>query len=165
MKKYILLISFANIIYAGNYIDSISLSIGKSKESIKIYRLSAKKEFKAKWFQSSYGYISGYYESSFNYFNGKNSIYGFSISPVFAYYFNTKLNPFIEAGIGASYFNKKHINSRDLSTNFLFENRIGVGARYKNLEFSFRFMHYSNGGIKKPNDGIDIWIGAVSYRF
>jgi lipid A 3-O-deacylase len=172
MKKIILATTLIGLISANNinsnsYVDAASISIGESRDGIKIYRLSLRKDFKSKWLENKTGYLSGYYEGSLNYFKGKkNKIYGVALSPVFAYYLDAgDFKPFVEASIGFSYFNKHHIDNRNLSTNFLFEDRIGVGARYKNLEFSFRFMHYSNGSIKAPNDGIDIWIGAVSYKF
>jgi len=172
MKKLILATALFALLNASSnveskYVDSASISIGESRDGIKIYRLSLRKDFNSRWLESSVGYLSGYYEGSFNYFKGKhNNIYGVALSPVFAYYFNFgDFKPFVEAGIGVSYFNKHQIDNRNLATNFLFEDRIGVGARYNNLEFSFRFMHYSNGSIKAPNDGIDIWIGAISYKF
>jgi len=151
-----------------SFVDAATLSIGESRDGIKIYRLGLRKDFSSKWLESKVGYLSGYYEGSINYWKGESGDknYGIALSPVFAYYLDAgDFKPFVEFGIGVSLFKEKVIDGRNLSTNFLFEDRIGVGARYKNLEFSFRFMHYSNASIKAPNDGIDIWIGAVSYKF
>jgi len=150
-----------------NYVDGVTLSIGESRDGIKIYRLGLRKDFDSKWAQSSIGYFSGYYELSLNHFKGKYSKnYGIALSPVFGYYFDFgEFKPYIEAGIGASLFSKTKIDGRNLATNFLFEDRIGIGARVKNFDFSFRFMHYSNASIKAPNDGIDIWIGSIAYKW
>ena len=68
-------------------------------------------------------------------------------------------------GIGLSLWTDTRMGNRDLSTNFLFEDRIGAGVRIGNWDLNFRYMHYSNASIKKPNDGIDIFIGSISYRF
>ena len=149
-------------------IDGVTISVGESRDNIKIYRVGLRKDFKSRWLRSRIGYLSGYYEASLNYWDGKSgdNNFGVAFSPVFAYYLEfNDFKPFIEVGIGASYFKESKIDGRDLSTNFLFEDRIGLGARYKNFEISFRFMHYSNASIKEPNDGIDIWIGALSYKF
>jgi lipid A 3-O-deacylase len=103
-----------------------------------------------------------------NYWNGKNNEnFGIACSPVFTYCFTTfeTFTPYLEAGIGISIFNKTKIDSRDLTTNFLFENRIGTGIKMGNWDLSFRYMHYSNASIKKPNDGIDIFIGSLSWKF
>jgi len=175
MKKIALAAVLACSIHANDladnsssFIDGATISIGESRDGIKIYRMGLRKDFSSKWVQSSFGYLSGYWEGSLNYWKGKSGDknYGVAVSPVFAYYIDLgEFKPFIEAGIGASIFNKTQIDNRNMSTNFLFEDRIGVGFRYKNFDFSFRYMHYSNASIKAPNDGIDIWIGSISYKF
>jgi lipid A 3-O-deacylase len=33
------------------------------------------------------------------------------------------------------------------------------------LDIKFGYMHYSNADLASPNDGIDIWIGTVGWRF
>lgn len=174
MKKIILasctLASCLTLSYAeglDNYVDGVTFSIGQSKDKIDIYRIGLRKDFDSKWGKNKIGYFSGYYELSANYWNWKNeSNFGLALSPVFAYYVNVgDFKPYIEAGIGLSYWSKTHIKTRNMSTHFHFEDRIGAGIRYKNLDFSFRYMHYSNAGIKHPNMGIDIFIGSISYKF
>ena len=173
---WVLLFSSFYFLYAGSienkgsYVDAATLSLGESRDGIKIYRLGLRKDFNSRWLESSVGYLSGYYELSVNYWKGKSSNnknnYGIALSPVFNYYFNMgEIKPYLEAGIGVSLFKNKMIDGRNLATNFLFEDRIGVGARVGNFDFSFRFMHYSNASIKAPNMGIDIWIGSISYKF
>ncbi len=154
-----------------SYIDGVTLSIGRSRDKIDIYRIGVRKDFKSRWLESKAGYLSGYYELTFNYWKGKSSNhkenYGIALSPVFNYYFNLSDNvkPYLEAGIGVSLFNHTWIDNRNMSTNFLFEDRLGAGVRVGKFDFSFRYMHYSNASIKAPNDGIDIWIGSISYKF
>jgi len=150
------------------FIDSIGFSYGQSKDNIDIYRFTLRRDFKSRWFKSSSGYLSGYYEGSLNYWNGRGDTnLGIALSPVFAYYFNLsqEFKPYIEAGIGASLWSNTKMGPRDLTTSFLFEDRIGVGFRFKKIDLSFRYMHYSNGSIKQPNDGIDIFIASINYRF
>ena len=164
------LLSANSIEKKSGYVDAITLSLGESRDGIKIYRLGLRKDFNSSWLESKVGYLSGYYELSLNYWKGKSSNhkdnYGIALSPVFNYYFNMgEIKPYLEAGIGVSAYKNKWIDDRNLSTNFLFEDRLGVGARVGNLDFSFRFMHYSNASVKAPNMGIDIWIGSISYKF
>ncbi len=151
-----------------HWIDAVSFSYGQSKDKIDIYRLGLQRDFESRWFESSVGYLSGYYELSLNYWNGRgDENYGVALSPVFAYYFNASENfhPYLEAGIGASLFSRTRMGPRNLSTNFLFEDRAGIGIRAGNWDLTFRYMHYSNASIKQPNDGIDIFLGSVAYRF
>ena len=163
-------VSSANAGDLSSYVDGVTASYGKSHDGIKIYRIGLRKDFDSKWAKSSVGYFSGYYELSFNYWKGKTNHnktnYGIALSPVFGYYFDFgEVKPYVEAGIGVSLFKNTFIDNRNMATNFLFEDRIGVGVRVNNFDFSFRYMHYSNASIKAPNDGIDIFIGSISYKF
>ena len=151
-----------------SWIDAVTVGYGQSKDNIDIYRIGLRKDFSSRWFESSVGYLSGYWEGSLNYWNGRgDENFGIAFSPVFAYYFNAteSVKPYIEGGIGASLWSRTTMGPRDLSTNFLFEDRIGTGVRFGDWDLSLRYMHYSNASIKKPNDGIDIFIGSVSYKF
>jgi len=151
-----------------SWVDELGISYGQSKDNIDIYRLTLRKDFERRWWETDTGYLSGYWEASLNYWNGYGDHnYGIALSPVFAYYFNASetVRPYLEAGIGASLWSKTRMGPRNLSTSFLFEDRVGAGIRIGNWDLSLRYMHYSNASIKKPNDGIDILIGSVSYRF
>ncbi len=151
-------------------LDRISLGIGKSRDSINIYRLGFQQEFGSHWFESKTGHLSGYHEASLSCWqHERESIQQVAYSPVFTYDFaglGSRVLPYLEAGIGIGYLSKKTINGRDLSTRFQFEDRIGIGVKIgkeKRHDLSFRYMHYSNASIKQPNDGIDIFI--FSYTF
>lgn len=152
-------------------LERISLGIGKSKDSVNIYRLGFQKQFGSKWVESKMGYFSGYHEISLNYWEHKTeSIKGIAYSPVFIYEFAGLSNIFscLEAGIGISYLSEKTIGGRDLSSHFQFEDRVGIGAKIgkqKTHDLNLRYMHYSNAGIKQPNEGIDIFIFSYTYSF
>jgi len=149
-------------------VDAVTISYGQSKDNIDIYRIGLRKDFSTRWFEKDIGYLSGYWEGSLNYWNGYgDENFGVALSPVFVYYFNYSetIHPYLEGGIGVSLFSGTEMGPRDLSTNFLFEDRLGTGIRVNDWDFSFRYMHYSNASIKAPNDGIDIFIGSVSYKF
>ncbi len=154
---------------AGSSGYGVSLGYGQSKDDIDIYRIGLKKDFVSQWFTSATGYVSGYFEFSYNLWNGpEDEIKAVALSPVFVYYFdkgNQTMRPYIEGGVGLAYINETRIQGRDMSTNFQFEDRIGVGVRMKSFDLNFRYMHYSNASIKAPNDGIDIWIGSLSWFF
>ncbi len=160
--------SAASIVEKQSWVDAVTINYGQSKDDIDIYRLGLRKDFSSRWFESSVGCLSGYWEGSLNYWNGYGvDNFGVALSPVFAYYFNVseKVHPYLEGGIGASLFSKTEMGPRDLSTHYLFEDRFGGGLRVGRWDFGFRYMHYSNASIKKPNDGIDIFIGSISYKF
>ncbi|MCG8550122.1 MAG: acyloxyacyl hydrolase [Desulfobacterales bacterium] len=147
----------------------VSLGYGQSNDNIDVYRAGLLKQWDVKWFESKIGYIDGYFELSYSRWeNGGDDVNAAALSPVFQYVFHTgnaAWYPYIEAGIGVAYLDDYTINNRDLSSNFLFEDRIGVGVRIKNIDINFRYMHYSNAGLKEPNDGIDILLGTLAWYF
>ncbi len=180
MKNIVLLtlslVLFCSSAAAGQSGYEFSLGYGQDNSKIDIYRVGVKKEFTQKWKESASGYFSGYFELSCNRweYDGK-SINGIAFSPVFAYYFlnqsknlepeSVRIQPYIEGGIGAAYIDDYHIAGRNLSTNFQFEDRIGIGVKIRRFDLNFRYMHYSNASTKQPNDGIDIFIFTTSVKF
>jgi lipid A 3-O-deacylase len=165
----LLLVLFSNT--ESHALERISLGVGKSKESVKVCRLGLQRLFGSRWVESKTGYFSGYHELSLNYWEHEDeSITGVAYSPVFTYGVAGLDNmfPYLEAGIGISYLSEKTIDGRDLSSQFQFEDRIGIGTRIgkqRAHDLSLRYMHYSNAGIKQPNEGIEIFILLYSYLF
>ncbi len=142
---------------------------GRSRDKIDVYRIGVRYYFSdwlhQKGLSDSFG---GYFEGSLNYWNGKkDNIFAVAISPVFYYQFNPKgyVRPYIEGGIGATYISKTKIDNRNLSIHFQFEDRIGIGVKVGDFDFHIRYMHYSNANLKKPNNGIDIYMVGISYSF
>lgn len=162
-----ILISTCAMAESGGY--GISFGYGEADPDIDVYRLGLKKDFRSKWLETGVGYLSGYFELSYNRWEHESrDINGVALSPVFAYYFGNEsslIRPYIEGGIGVTYIDEYHIADRDLSTNFQFEDRIGVGARIGFFDICARYMHYSNASIEEPNHGIDIWILTTSIQF
>ena len=173
MKKALILFACL-MIFASNAMaqDSgfgLSLGYGQSTDSIDIYRVGLMKKWDVKWLKNSTGYVDGYFELSYNHWDySDKKINAVALSPVFQYAFNPSGStwyPYIEGGIGVAYLDEYFIKDRNLSSNLQFEDRIGVGFRFDNLDLNFRYMHYSNASLKQPNDGIDIWIGTLAWFF
>lgn len=155
---------------AGPYGYGISFGYGEADPDINIYRVGLKKFFLLNWLKTNAGQLSGYFELSFNHWEHNNNDYinSVSFSPVFAYFFGDESNlirPYIEGGIGLAYIDEYHISDRNLSTNFQFEDRIGIGVRIRFFDLNFRYMHYSNCSIKDPNNGIDNFIFTTAIQF
>ncbi len=147
----------------------LSLGYGQSEDNIDIYRLGLMKKWNAKWLKNRTGYVDGYFELSYNRWDDNDKkINAVALSPVFQYAFNPNGNtwyPYIEGGIGVAYLDEYFIDERNLSSNLQFEDRIGVGFRFDNLDINARYMHYSNASLKQPNKGIDIFIGTLAWYF
>ena len=75
------------------------------------------------------------------------------------------VRPFLEAGLGFDLLSHVHIADRNMATAYNFGSQAAVGATFGDngrYEISALIHHTSNGGIKKPNDGLTY--GAVRFR-
>lgn len=62
----------------------------------------------------------------------------------------------IEAGIGVAAFSGTRVGDQNLGSSLNFEDRIGAGLKFANGQsVGVRAIHYSNAGLKQPNDGIE----------
>jgi lipid A 3-O-deacylase len=166
---------FLLIVFSGSgahALDGISLGLGKSRDSINISRLGFQRQFGASWLKSKIGHLSGYHEFSLGHWEYESeSVTQIAYSPVFFFQFagpGKSVLAYLEGGIGVGYLSEKTIKDRDLSSHFQFEDRIGAGVKIGGQhehDLNFRYMHYSNAGIKQPNEGIDIFIFSYTYHF
>ncbi len=144
----------------------LTLAVGRTGESTNTYRLGAQFDFNRSWFQSSVGRLTGYWDAGYTYWEGDetSSNHSLSLAPVFVYEFgNGSVKPYLEAGIGIAAFENTEIENNDLGSSFQFEDRLGAGLRFAGgHEVGFRAIHYSNAGLKNPNDGTESY--ALHYR-
>ena len=143
----------------------LSMDIGQTGDSTMTYRLGTQFDFNRSWFNTSVGHVTGYWDAAYTYWDGDDtaSNHSLSLSPVFVYEFHGQtVKPYIEAGIGISAFSSTELESNKLGSSFQFEDRIGFGLRFNDQEIGVRAMHYSNAGIKEPNDGVESY--TLHYR-
>ena len=144
----------------------LTAELGHTEESTTTLRLGLRKAFQASWWQSDIGHLTGYWDTGYTYWEGdkESNNHSLSFSPVFVYEFSAeRVKPYLEAGIGVAAFRHTRVEERNLSTVFQFEDRLGVGLRYRNQVLGLRAVHYSNAGIKRPNDGINLY--TLQYSF
>ncbi|WP_407315065.1 acyloxyacyl hydrolase [Pseudomonas sp. nanlin1] len=144
----------------------VSLSVGQTGDSTMVYRLGLQSNWDKSWMQTSVGRVTGYWDGAYTYWDGDttSSNHSLSFSPVFVYEFaGGSVKPFIEAGIGVAAFAHTQLESNNLGSSFNFEDRLGFGLRFAGgHELSVRAIHYSNAGIKQPNDGVESY--SLNYR-
>jgi len=117
----------------------VSGAVGATGQGDMTYRIGLAFDWDKKWLESSTGYVSGYWDAAYTYeFSG------------FTY------TPYIEAGIGLAAFSKTDVGNQRMGSAVNFEDRIGFGLKLPGEQkVGIRAMHYSNAGIKQPNDGIE----------
>jgi len=74
-------------------------------------------------------------------------------------------NSFVDVGIGVSFHNNDSMYGSDMGSTYHFESRIGLGYERETYRSILNFFHYSNGGIKGENHGVDIIMLSVSKFF
>lgn len=102
-----------------------------------------------------FGSLSIQMEGSASFWNSSTgNMVQLSAVPIFHYPLTSKI--VAEAGIGVSYFSKTQFAGSDISTHFQFADHIGVFYRFApDGSIGIRASHFSNGGIKKPNPGLN----------
>jgi lipid A 3-O-deacylase len=79
-----------------------------------------------------------------------------------------EFTPYLEASVGLNLLSQTRINeSRQFSTAFQFGEFLGLGATFgekRRYDVALRVEHVSNGGIKKPNDGLTYGALVFQYR-
>lgn len=155
----------------GAYAWDITASGGATGQGQATVRLGVSQQWNQQWFDSSVGHLTGYWDLAYTYWaSGKNSNdeHSISISPVLVYEFKTQgaIKPFIELGIGLAGFTGTRVGDKKLGSAFNFEDRIGVGLNiYDTHRVGLRAIHYSNAGLKKPNNGIESYSLYYSMQF
>jgi lipid A 3-O-deacylase len=92
------------------------------------------------------------------------SVWQFSLVPMLRWHFAD--NYYAEAGIGPSIFTHATIAGEEISSAFQFSNHIGVGAYLSDhSRIGARFSHFSNGGLKRPNPGLNVVQILYTYQF
>lgn len=156
-------------------IDSAYGEFG-SGSKIKMVRAGVTSDWNQQWFKSNGTHLGGYWDASFGAWRGNqaNNIPGnhqnlvdIGFTPVFRFQSDSKKGFYVEGGIGVHLLSKTYNNNDDrLSTAFQFGDHVGVGYVFDNKwEVSAKVQHFSNGGIKKPNSGVDYFVVKAAYHF
>lgn len=165
--------SFAADEFGG--LDSVAIE-GGGGEHVQVVRWSAQKNWNKNWFATSGYHLSGYWDANVAYWranrwddiqDNRKNLAVIGVTPVFRWEADDKRGFYGEAGIGASVFSSVYTNThRQLSTAFEFADHIGVGYVFANKwDVGVRLQHYSNGGIKHPNGGVNLALVRVAYGF
>lgn len=144
----------------------LSAAAGATDDGSMVYRVGGQLPFSNSWWRSDTGHLSGYWDAGYTYWssgNDSDANGSLSFTPVFVYEFaGQTVRPIIEAGIGIAAFADTEVDGNDLGSALQFEDRIGLGLRFSGQEVGVRAMHYSNAGLKTPNDGVESY--SLYYR-
>jgi hypothetical protein len=156
-------------------IDSVSVDVGAG-EHVQMIRFNAAKDWDTKWFQSNGTHLSGYWEAStgiwrenryMNQVGEERKLWDIGFTPVFRFQNDNKKGLYYEGGIGVHMLSKLYNNSDNrLGTHFQFGDHIAMGYVFNNgWEAAVKLQHFSNGGYKKPNSGVNFVELKAAYHF
>ena len=76
------------------------------------------------------------------------------------------LRPYVEVGLGLNYLTGTGLGDRRYSTRLQFGEHLGAGIETPGGWFGgWRFSHYSNGGLRSPNNGLNAHQLVLGTRF
>lgn len=154
-------------------LDGVSVTYGHEDET-DLVRAGLQWEWKKTWFASDSWRLGGYWDLSLGYWQMHGSaasnpdIADLGITPVFRLRRNveTGFAPYVEGAIGIHLLS--HTYAGKLGSSFEFGDHVGIGARFgsrQEYDVAYVFQHISNGGIKKPNHGINFNQIRFAYFF
>ncbi|MEJ2382373.1 MAG: acyloxyacyl hydrolase [Gammaproteobacteria bacterium] len=151
-------------------VDAVAVTTGtdsRASTHVNMVRLSLQKHWQQRWFTQGNWYLTGYWELGFGYWHGnagdtgRSHIEAVDFRPVLRLQRQVSSRDatqfYVEGGVGPALLSATHIDNLQFSTTFQFGSHIGAGicfGRDHRFDLEYRFMHYSNADIKKPNDGI-----------
>ncbi len=153
-------------------LDSVSLETGSGDEGTEVLRAGAQWTWQQRWFTERSWTLGAYWDVQAGRWTGTtDDLWDFSVTPVFRLERarRSKSYPYVEAAIGFHILSDIRVNpQRRFSTNFQYGDHIGVGLRYGEryrYDLGLRLQHLSNGGLSKPNPGINFWQLRLQYHF
>ncbi|AIL62276.1 acyloxyacyl hydrolase [Pseudomonas alkylphenolica] len=172
MNTRLTLISVATLSLLSPLADAASITgaVGVTGQGDMTFRAGLEQAWDKSWWQTDTGHLSGYWDGAYTYWEGGDEASGahsLSFSPVFIYEFSGwRYAPYIEVGVGVALFSKTDVGEQKLGSSFNFEDRIGVGLKLSDEQkVGIRAIHYSNAGIKQPNDGIESYSLFYTHSF
>ena len=123
--------------------------------------------FEDKWLAKKNRYLTWQLELASSYWNNEyfSDIDAVSLTPVFHYVWSQKnYSIFAGGGIGITKLSGDRLSSRQLGSEWLFEDKLVIGAEiFDHHRLAMSFNHYSNANLAPENDGLSIWYINYSY--
>jgi lipid A 3-O-deacylase len=152
-----LLLALACFAGPARALDGASLELGRGNDATDAWRIGLVWNWDKRWWQRGGWHLGAYWEVQLGEWNNGHNTHDLSLTPVFRYQRSAgDVRPYVEAAIGFHLLSDLHISTQRLfSTNFQYGDHFAFGVRTGRSDFSLRLQHVSNGGLAKPNPGIN----------
>ena len=156
-------------------VHGMSIEAAKGSNSTML-RIGVQRDIDRTWFRSERYHLGAYWDLSLGAWRGDShrgrkgvdqNLWDIGLTPTFRYQRHDKRGWYGEGAIGVHYLSEVWKNgSKEFSTRFQFGDHVGVGYVFPSgLDLALKFQHYSNGGIKSPNDGANFLILKAGFPF
>jgi lipid A 3-O-deacylase len=155
--------------------DALSVEAGYGNKT-EMVRIGAQWKWDKQWWKSEKWHLGGYWHLTASNWHATRfgeqqaaheNIFDVGVTPVFRYQRNDYRGWYGEFAIGlhllSDYYDNNH---RQLSTHFQFGDHVGLGYVFSSgIDLGLAYQHFSNGSIKRPNDGVNFTVLRLSYAF
>lgn len=158
-----LLLCFAGLARAAAF-DSFAFELGGGEDGTRLVRAGVQWKWNRRWLESGAWHLGGYWDVQLGYWRNGRETWDLGLTPVFRYQRSGGgWQPYLEGAIGFHLLTELEVSSeRRFSTNFQFGDHLAVGVQDGRNDWSLRLQHLSNGGISRPNPGINFLL--LRYR-
>ena len=167
-----------SLLLSGNVwaVDGVSFELGNGDHA-DTARVGAVWDFDHQWFTGGDWLVTGFWEANVGTWKGRSAvgnnqnITDLGITPVFRFQQKNPsgMAPYLEGAIGFHMISPTFIYAnRQFGSSFQFGDHVGFGLRFgehQQFDLGYRYQHLSNGGIKKPNQGINLNQVHFVYHF
>jgi hypothetical protein len=160
---------------AGAAVDGVSAEYATGIK-VRTARLAMQSRWEQRWLARNGWHLGGYWDFELAQWRARayqnvggqhQSLTDIGVTPVFRWQADDAKRWYLEGGIGAHLLSQLYDNdSRKLSTSFQFGDHVGAGYVFDNgWDVGMKFQHFSNGGIKEPNAGINFVVFKLGRKF
>jgi len=178
--KYLIAVAALVASPAVHAIDGVSIVYGHSDSSnvnVNMGRVGVQWDWNKKLVELGNWNLGGYWESDAGYWSNSSvarthaNIMDIGFTPVFRIQQTTRsfIAPYAEAAVGLHFLSATSLNAqRQFGSSFQFGDHLGAGIRFGDkgqYDVGYRYQHFSNAGIKEPNQGINYNELRLQYHF
>ena len=154
---------------AAHAVDGFSVEAGTGDQSSELVRGALHWKWGRSWFADTGWELGGYWEVSLGAWTTDKTLIDVGFTPVFRLQRADWAGPYVEAAIGFHLLSDLSITrTRLFGSHFQFGDHFGAGWRFGRggrYDIGLRVQHLSNGGIKRPNPGINFALLRFAYQF
>lgn len=162
-------------------VDAVAIMAGTAlhvRTHVRMVRVALQRHWHEHWLPYGRWSLTGYWEMGFGCWDneagdaGNSTLESVDFRPVLRWQYDNPSSGapafYAEFGTGPALLSATEIDNRRLSSAFQFGSHIGFGVSFglhRRFEVAYRLMHYSNAGIKHPNDGATFNVLVAAGRF